>query len=60
MNLAKKVKSEFVRSISEFDQGLAEYCKKISLDEFIRMLPPGQSKIERAERGLAINDIING
>ena len=60
MNLAKKVKSEFVRSISEFDQSLAEYCKKISLDEFIRMLPPGQSKIERAERGLAINDIING
>jgi len=28
------------------------------LDEFIRMLPPGQSKIERAERGQAINDII--
>ncbi len=58
MNLAKKVKSEFVRAISEFDQSLAEYCKKISLDEFIRMLPPGQSKIERAERGQAINDII--
>ncbi|HVD08053.1 MAG TPA: ribosome rescue protein RqcH, partial [Nitrososphaeraceae archaeon] len=31
MNLAKKVKSEFVRAISEFDQSLAEYCKKISL-----------------------------
>lgn len=59
MNLAKKVKSEFVRAISEFDQSLAEYCKKISLDEFIRMLPSGQSKIERAERGQAINDIID-
>ena len=59
MNLAKKVKSEFVRAISEFDQSLAEYCKKISLDEFIRMLPTGQSKIERAERGQAINDTIN-
>jgi predicted ribosome quality control (RQC) complex YloA/Tae2 family protein len=58
MNLAKRVKSEFVRAISEFDQSLAEYCKKKSLDEFIRMLPPGQSKIERAERGQAINDII--
>lgn len=58
MNLAKKVKSEFVRAISEFDQSLAEYCKKISLDEFIRMLPTGQSKIERAEKGQAINDII--
>lgn len=59
MNLAKKVKSEFVRAISEFDQSLAEYCKKISLDEFIRMLPTGQSKIERAERGQAMNDTIN-
>ena len=59
MSLAKKVKSEFVRAISEFDQSLAEYCKKISLDEFIRMLPTGQSKIERAERGQAINDTIN-
>ncbi len=59
MNLAKKVKSEFVRAISEFDQSLAEYCKKISLDEFIRMLPTGQSKIERAEKGQAINDTIN-
>ncbi|MDW0197134.1 MAG: ribosome rescue protein RqcH [Nitrososphaeraceae archaeon] len=59
MNLAKKVKSEFVRAISEFDQSLAEYCKKISLDEFIRMLPTGQSKIERAERGQAINNTIN-
>ena len=59
MNLAKKVKSEFVRAISEFDQSLAEYCKKISLDEFIRMLPTGQSKLERAERGQAMNDTIN-
>ncbi|MDW0177263.1 MAG: ribosome rescue protein RqcH [Nitrososphaeraceae archaeon] len=59
MNLAKKVKSEFGRAISEFDQSLAEYCKKISLDEFIRMLPTGQSKIERAERGQAINNTIN-
>ncbi|MDW0246843.1 MAG: hypothetical protein QOB17_05440, partial [Nitrososphaeraceae archaeon] len=59
MNLAKRVKSEFVRAISEFDQSLAEYCKKISLDEFIRMLPTGQSKIERAERGQAINNTIN-
>ncbi len=47
MNLAKKVKSEFVRVISEFDSDLADYLKKIVLDEFIRMLPSGQSKIER-------------
>jgi predicted ribosome quality control (RQC) complex YloA/Tae2 family protein len=57
MNLAKKVKSEFVRVISEFDSDLADYLKKIVLDEFIRMLPSGQSKIERIERGQSVNDI---
>jgi predicted ribosome quality control (RQC) complex YloA/Tae2 family protein len=57
MNLAKKVKSEFVRVISELDSDLADYLKKIVLDEFIRMLPSGQSKIERIERGQSVNDI---
>jgi len=57
MNLAKKVKSEFVRVISEFDSDLADYLKKVVLDEFIRMLPSGQSKIERIERGQSVNDI---
>ena len=57
MNLAKKVKSEFVRVISEFDSDLSDYLKKIVLDEFIRMLPSGQSKIERIERGQSMNDI---
>jgi len=57
MNLAKKVKGEFVRVISEFDSDLADYLKKIVLDEIIRMLPSGQSKIERIERGQSVNDI---
>ena len=57
MNLAKKVKSEFVRVISELDSDLADYLKKIVLDEFIRMLPSGQSKIECIERGQSVNDI---
>lgn len=57
MKLAKKVKSEFVRVISEFDSDLADYLKKIVLDEFIRMLPSGQSKIERIERGQSVRDI---
>lgn len=57
MNLAKKVKSEFVRVISEFDSDLADYLKKIVLDEIIRTLPSGQSKIERIERGQSVNDI---
>lgn len=57
MKLAKKVKSEFVRVISEFDSDLADYLKKIVLDEFIRMLPSGQSKIERIERGQSVRDL---
>ena len=57
MNLAKKIKSEFVRVISEFDSDLADYLKKVLLDDFIRMLPTGQSKIEHIERGQSINDI---
>src|SRR5206468_2758107 len=56
-NQVKKVKSEFVRVISEFESDLADYLKKIDLDEFIRMLPSGQSKIERIERGQSMNDI---
>jgi predicted ribosome quality control (RQC) complex YloA/Tae2 family protein len=55
MNLAKKIKSEFVRVISEFDSDLADYLKKVLLDEFIRMLPTGQSKIEHIERGQSVN-----
>ena len=57
MNLAKKIKSEFVRVISEFDSDLADYLKKVLLDDFIRMLPTGQSKIEHIERGQTVNDV---
>ena len=57
MNLAKKIKSEFVRVVSDFDSDLAEYLKKLILDDFIRMLPPGQSKIERIERGESVNEL---
>jgi predicted ribosome quality control (RQC) complex YloA/Tae2 family protein len=57
MNLAKKIKSEFVKVISEFDSNLSDFLKKIVLDEIIRTLPSGQSKIERVERGQFVNDI---
>jgi len=57
MKLAKKIKSEFVRVISEFDSDLADYLKKVLLDDFIRVLPTGQSKIEHIERGQSVNDV---
>jgi len=55
--LKKKIKSEFVRVISEFDSNLSDYLKKIVLDEIIRTLPSRQSKIEHVERGHFVNDI---
>ena len=55
MNLAKKIKSEFIRIISDNDPALANYLKQIVLDEFIRMLPAGQSKIQNVERGQLLN-----
>ncbi len=57
MNLAKRLKSEFVRAISEFDSNLADYLKKVLLDDFIRVLPTGQSKIERIEKGQSVDDV---
>jgi predicted ribosome quality control (RQC) complex YloA/Tae2 family protein len=57
MDLAKKIKSEFVKVISDFDSDLADYLKKLNLDKFIRVLPPGQSKIERIERGQSVDDM---
>jgi predicted ribosome quality control (RQC) complex YloA/Tae2 family protein len=57
MYLAKKIKSEFVKVISDFDSDLADYLKRVILDEIIRILPSGQSKIERIERGQSVNDI---
>ena len=57
MYLAKKIKSEFVKVISDFDPDLADYLKRVILDEIIRVLPSGQSKIERIERGQSVNDI---
>jgi predicted ribosome quality control (RQC) complex YloA/Tae2 family protein len=57
MNLAKKIKSEFVRVISEFDSNLSDYLKRLILDEFIRTLPSGQSKIVSVERGQFVNDM---
>jgi hypothetical protein len=43
MAAAKKVKSEFVRIAG--DEEIAESIKHISLDDFVRTLPIGQSKI---------------
>lgn len=57
MYLAKKIKSEFVKVISDFNSDLADYLKRVILDEIIRILPSGQSKIERIERGQSVNDI---
>ena len=50
MAAAKKAKAELVASA---DETLAESIKRISLDDFVRALPTGQSRISFAARGLA-------
>ncbi|MEW6604405.1 MAG: ribosome rescue protein RqcH, partial [Thermoproteota archaeon] len=49
MTAAKKVKSEFVKLAGESD--IAETIKRISLDDFVRALPTGQSRISFSARG---------
>jgi predicted ribosome quality control (RQC) complex YloA/Tae2 family protein len=50
MNVAKKVKSEFVK-IADNNIEIAESIKHISLDDFVRVLPPGQSRLSFAAKG---------
>jgi predicted ribosome quality control (RQC) complex YloA/Tae2 family protein len=51
MTAAKKAKAELVRAAA--DETLAESIKRISLDDFVRTLPTGQSRVSFAARGLA-------
>jgi hypothetical protein len=50
MNAAKKVKSEFIKIANE-NTKIAELIKRMSLDEFVRALPTGQSRLSFAARG---------
>ncbi|HEV8405853.1 MAG TPA: ribosome rescue protein RqcH [Nitrososphaera sp.] len=49
MTAAKKAKSEFVKIAGEGE--IAETIKRISLDDFVRALPTGQSRISFTARG---------
>jgi predicted ribosome quality control (RQC) complex YloA/Tae2 family protein len=56
MNAAKKIKSELVRVAAADNHGgesygLADFIKNTSLDDFIRTIPSGQSKIYFTGRG---------
>jgi predicted ribosome quality control (RQC) complex YloA/Tae2 family protein len=55
MNAAKKVKSEFVR-IAGDNTRIAESIKRISLDEFVRALPTGQSRLSFTARGQQLQE----
>jgi predicted ribosome quality control (RQC) complex YloA/Tae2 family protein len=48
MTAAKKAKAELVAAA---DEALAESIKRMSLDEFVRALPTGQSRVSFAARG---------
>jgi predicted ribosome quality control (RQC) complex YloA/Tae2 family protein len=56
MNLAKKVKSEFIR-IAGDEIKISESIKHTSLDDFVRMLPSGQSRLSFTARGQWVQQV---
>jgi hypothetical protein len=50
MAAAKKVKAELV-AVAKDNAGIADTIKRMSLDDFVRTLPNGQSRISFAELG---------
>jgi predicted ribosome quality control (RQC) complex YloA/Tae2 family protein len=53
-NVAKKIKQEIVRvcsDLSEETKDIVEYLKSISIDEIVRTIPHGQSKIYITKKG---------
>jgi predicted ribosome quality control (RQC) complex YloA/Tae2 family protein len=56
MTAAKKVKSEMVKAAGEGD--LAESLKRISLDDFVRTLPTGQSRISFTAKGQHESELV--
>jgi hypothetical protein len=57
MIIAKKIRNEFLSSLntdnSQQVQSLSLFIQSASIDEFIRTLPNGQSKITSLHRGQA-------
>jgi predicted ribosome quality control (RQC) complex YloA/Tae2 family protein len=51
MNVAKKVKSEFVKIADNNNIKIAESIKHTSFDDFVRALPAGQSRLSFTARG---------
>jgi len=49
-NIAKKIKNEFIR-VASGHMELLDFIKTISIDDFVRTIPYGQSKISFTERG---------
>jgi predicted ribosome quality control (RQC) complex YloA/Tae2 family protein len=49
-NIAKKIKNELIRVASDHTE-LLDFIKTISIDDFVRTIPYGQSKISFTERG---------
>lgn len=56
MTAAKKVKSEMVKAAGEGE--LAESLKRISLDDFVRTLPTGQSRISFTAKGQHESELV--
>ena len=49
-NVAKKIKGEFIRVAADHTE-LLDFIKSVSVDDFVRTIPYGQSKISFTEKG---------
>jgi predicted ribosome quality control (RQC) complex YloA/Tae2 family protein len=63
MSAAKKIKSEFIKAIlalqdNNYNDVAAESIKQISLDDFVRALPAGQSRISFTAKGLYQTELL--
>ena len=51
VGLAKKIKSEFVKILAQSEPSLVSYTKQITIDDLIKILPTGSSKILSVGKG---------
>ena len=51
VGLAKKIKSEFVKILTQSEPSLVSYTKQITIDDLIKILPTGSSKILSVGKG---------
>jgi predicted ribosome quality control (RQC) complex YloA/Tae2 family protein len=50
---AKKIKSELIKALSSSEESLVAYIKQLAIDELVKVLPTGSSKLLAAKKGIS-------